>query len=44
MLKTKVRYYHGEYGVKPVRVWKLGPLVVWRKPVSRPADIRRIGV
>lgn len=44
MLKTKVRYYRTNLGHKPVRVWKLGPVVLWCKPVSRHADIRRIGV
>ncbi len=37
MIKTKVRWYGSEYGPRsrPVKVWKLGPIVLRRKPITR---------
>ena len=36
MIKTKTRLYFTDYGKKPVKVWKLGPIVLRRKPVRSP--------
>ncbi len=31
LLRTRTRYYATPWGIRRVKVWKLGPFVIWRK-------------
>lgn len=35
LIRSKTRIYHHPWGLRRVKVWKLGPIVLWRKPVGR---------
>lgn len=37
MIKSKIRWYDSEHGLRnrPIKVWKLGPIVLRRKPMNR---------
>ena len=38
VIRVKTRRYAGLFGYTFVRVWKLGPLTVWRRTLPRAAD------
>lgn len=43
MIKTKIRYYRTDLAHVPVKVWKLGRLVIWRKRLNK-TEAKRVGV